>query len=228
MPAVRMIVDWPSTVEPSAQPGEEVDRRRRHRHDLAAHGEDPVHAAHALLEVAALERRHRGQQQVADGMAAQAAGPRHRRTVLAAAPTGKRYWSSSLMSGSASARAAMQLRMSPTGGMPSSSRRTPGRATVVGDGDHRGQVAGVLLEAAQQRRQPGPAADGHDPRAAGQEALLVDDLDERRAPRRRPSGAGGSRRGRRPSQPATTSTAPTDADDEPAQGDGRNWSVPGR
>ena len=38
---------------------------------------------------------------------------------------GNRYPSSSLMSGSASASAAMQLRMSPTGGMPSSSRSAP-------------------------------------------------------------------------------------------------------
>ena len=36
----------------------------------------------------------------------------------------------------------------------------------------------MLLEAAQQRGQAGPAADRHDPRAAGQESLLVDDLDE--------------------------------------------------
>ena len=38
---------------------------------------------------------------------------------------GKRYWRTSFMSGSASASAAMQLRMSPTGGMPSYSRSTP-------------------------------------------------------------------------------------------------------
>ena len=37
----------------------------------------------------------------------------------------------------------------------------------------------MLLEAAQQGRQAGSAAERDDPRAAGQEALLVDDLDER-------------------------------------------------
>ena len=56
-----------------------------------------------------------------------------------------------------------------------------GRAAVVGNGDDRREVARVLLEPAQQRRQPGPAADRHDPGPAGQEALLVDDLDQRLA-----------------------------------------------
>ena len=73
----------------------------------------------------------------------------------------------------------MQLRMSPTGGMPSSFAQDAGRAAVVGDGHDRGQVAGVLLEAAQQGRQAGPATDRDDPRAAGEEALLVDELDQR-------------------------------------------------
>ena len=63
-----------------------------------------------------------------------------------------------------------------------------GRAPVVGHRDDRGQVARVLLEAAQQRRQAGPATDRHDPRPAGEEALLVDDLDERLV-RVAPSGA---------------------------------------
>ena len=53
------------------------------------------------------------------------------------------------------------------------------RATVVGHGHDRRQVAGVFLEAAQERRQAGPAADRDDPRATGQESLLVDHLDER-------------------------------------------------
>ena len=53
------------------------------------------------------------------------------------------------------------------------------RAAVVGDRDDGRQVAGVLLEAAQQRGKPRPAADGHDPRAAREEPLLVDELDER-------------------------------------------------
>ena len=83
------------------------------------------------------------------------------------------------MSGSASARATMQLRMSPTGRDPELLAQDAGRAAVVGDRDDRGQVAGVLLEAAQQRGQAGAAADRHDPRAARQEPLLVDQLDER-------------------------------------------------
>ena len=73
----------------------------------------------------------------------------------------------------------MQFRMSPTGGRPSWVRSLPGRAPVVGDRDDRGEVARVLLEPAQQRRQPGPAAERHDAWAAGEEPLLVDDLDER-------------------------------------------------
>ncbi len=98
-----------------------------------------------------------------------------------AAPSvsGNRYCRTSLMSGSASARATMQLRMSPTGGMPSSVAQHARRPTIVGDGHDRGQVAGVLLEPAQQRRQAGPAADRHDPRPAGEEPLLVDELDQR-------------------------------------------------
>ena len=40
----------------------------------------------------------------------------------------------------------------------------------------------MLLEPAQQRRQPGPTADRDHPGPAGQEALLVDDLDQRLAP----------------------------------------------
>ena len=41
------------------------------------------------------------------------------------ASPGKRYWSSSLISGSASASATRQLRMSPTAGTPSWSRSLP-------------------------------------------------------------------------------------------------------
>ena len=73
MPAVRMIRDWPSTIVPSVQRAWSVERRRRHRDDLAAHGEDPVEPADALLEVAALDGRHGRQQQVAEGMAAESA-----------------------------------------------------------------------------------------------------------------------------------------------------------
>ena len=73
----------------------------------------------------------------------------------------------------------MQLRMSPTGGMPSSVAQDPGRPAVVGHGHDRREVAGVLLETAQQDRQARPATDRDDARAAGEEALLVDELDQR-------------------------------------------------
>ena len=175
---------------PVAASGVERERRAGHRHDLAAHGEDAVDPPDALLEVAALDRGHRREQQVADGVAGETRSLAGRRVVASA--TGKRYWSSSFISGSASARAAMQLRMSPTGGIPSSVAQDAGRAAVVGDGDDRGQVARVFLEPAQQGRQPGPAADRHDPRAAGEEPLLVDDLDERLVGvRRRAAGRSG-------------------------------------
>ena len=55
------------------------------------------------------------------------------------------------------------------------------RAAVVGDRHDRRDVAGHLLEAAQQRRQAGAAADGHDARPARERALLVHELDERLA-----------------------------------------------
>ena len=54
-----------------------------------------------------------------------------------------------------------------------------GRAAVVGHGHDRGEVARVLLEAAQERREAGPAADRDDPRPAREEALLVEDVGER-------------------------------------------------
>ena len=83
------------------------------------------------------------------------------------------------MSGSASASAAMQLRMSPTGGMPSCSRSTPDEPPSSATVTIAVRLLRVLLEAAQQRRQAGPPADRDDPRAARQEPLLVDELDQR-------------------------------------------------
>ena len=176
-PAVRMIATGRRRSIPSASPGMEGDRRRRDRHDLAADREDPVHPPDAVLEVAALDARS----------SRRSAGCRPRarpaRRLGLDRPLGrlpgKRYRRSSLISGSASARAAMQLRMSPTGGIPSSCPQDARGPAVVGDRDDRGEIARVLLEPAQERRQPGPAADRHDPRAARQEPLLVDDLDER-------------------------------------------------
>ena len=93
-------------------------------------------------------------------------------------PSEKRYSNSRDISGSASASAAMFLRMSPGGSTPSSRWSAPGAAAVVGDRDDGGDVAGVLLEAAQQRREAGAAADGDDLRAAAQVAVVVDDVDD--------------------------------------------------
>ena len=58
-------------------------------------------------------------------------------------PWGKRYWMSCVMSGSASARAAMQLRMSPGGTMPELAAQAAGAAAVVGHGDDGGDVRAV-------------------------------------------------------------------------------------
>ena len=91
------------------------------------------------------------------------------------------------------------------------------RAAVVGDGDDRGEVARVLLEPAQEGREAGPAADRDDPRPAGEEALLVDQLDERLV---RPRRSGTARSGRATDAvPRRTATraSPTAADDQPAQ-----------
>ena len=52
------------------------------------------------------------------------------------------------------------------------------RSAVVGHGHDRRDVARVFLEAAQQRRKTGPAAERHDPWAAGAEPLAIDDVDE--------------------------------------------------
>ena len=101
----------------------ERQQTARCRDDLATHRQHAVQLAHGLLEVAALDGGQRREQQVADRMAARPPALADRRRV--GVSTGNRYWSSSLISGSASASAAMQLRMSPTGGMPSSVRNTP-------------------------------------------------------------------------------------------------------
>jgi len=53
-----------------------------------------------------------------------------------------------------------------------------GRTAVVGDRYDGGQVARVLLEPAQQRREPGSAADRDDPWTLGQEPLLIDEFHE--------------------------------------------------
>ena len=52
------------------------------------------------------------------------------------------------------------------------------RSAVVGDGDDRREVGRVLLQAAQQVRQTGAAAEGDDARASVTRAVLVDEVHE--------------------------------------------------
>ena len=205
-----MIRDCPSTTDPSPSLACSVSGVPETGQHAAANGEDPVHRPDAVLEVAALDRPSPPRSAGCRGRARRDRSCRRR---LAA---GNRYWRTSLINGSASASAAMQLRMSPTGGIPSPVAQDAGRATVVGHGDDRRQVAGVLLEAAEQRRQAGSAADRDDPRTPGEEALLVDQLHQRLVAAVA-SGAGPSARGScgtRRTRPAPT---PTTADDQPAQ-----------
>ena len=202
--AVRMIRDWPSTTEPSrsrrggSAASPRPARPGRGRRGSGSSRRTPSSKSPPSIAVIAASSRL---------PTAWPARPGRRRRRRRPSAAGKRYWRSSLISGSASARAAMQLRMSPTGGIPSSVAQHAGRAAVVGDGHDRGQVAGVLLEAAQQRRQAGPAADRHDPRAAGEEPLLVDDLDERLVRVRRAERVGQRRGSTRYAPNATSADA---------------------
>ena len=83
------------------------------------------------------------------------------------------------MSGSASARAAMQFRMSPGGHDPQLLAEAAAAPSVVGHGHDRGDVGRVRLQAAEQGGQAGAAAEGHDPRAPGQVSLGVEHLHHR-------------------------------------------------
>src|SRR5206468_6446652 len=53
------------------------------------------------------------------------------------------------------------------------------RSAVVSAGHVRGDVNRLVLQPAQERGEPGPAADRDEPRPTREEPLLVDDLDER-------------------------------------------------
>jgi hypothetical protein len=135
------------------------ERRGRHRHDLAAHRKDPVDPPDAFLEVTVLDRRHRRDQQVADGV------PRESRAIGARAVVGEAVLEDLVhhrlrVGQRRDAVADVAHRRDPELG-PQHARRP----AIVGDRDHGGQVARVLLQPAQQRRQPGPPADRHDPRA---------------------------------------------------------------
>jgi len=130
----------------------ERDRRPRRRHDLASNRQDPVHLSDALFEVVALNRRHRRQQQVADGVAAEAALALAREAVLeefAHQRLGVRQRDDAVAN--VSYRRDSQLLAKPAR-----------RAAIVRDRNHGRDVAGVLLDPAQQRGQARSAADDRD------------------------------------------------------------------
>ena len=65
---------------------------------------------------------------------------------------------------------------------PQVAPQAPGGAPVVAHRDHRGEVAGVRLEPPQQGGQPGPAPDGHHPRAPREHPLGPQGLPQPGAP----------------------------------------------
>ena len=181
--------DLGAVVEPRA----ERDHGARRRHDPAAHREHAVHLAHRLLEVALLElapapraagcrrRGRRGPPAASPGLARP--GPAGRRRT-GRGVDGRRGAGEAVLEQPAHQRLGVGQRHDAVADV--ADRRDPelgpehaGRAAVVGDGDHGREVGRVLLEPAQQRREAGPAADRDDARAAGEEPLLVDDLDHR-------------------------------------------------
>ena len=166
-----MICDWPSSDRAVVQLGVEGHRLGRDRHDLPRTASTRFDCAHRLLEVAPSTSVS-----AAISRLPKAWPPKC--VVVVRCPPGSGTGAGCVMAGSASASAAMQLRMSPIGGMPSSVAQLARRAAVVGHGHDRGDVAGHLLEAAQQHGQPGAAADRHDARAARAQPALVEQLDQ--------------------------------------------------
>ena len=157
---------------PVGQPGVKCQGRRRHGHDLATDRQDPVDPPDAVLEVAALDGGHRSDQQIAEGVTGQALG-------VAPLARGKAVLEDV---------AHQRLRIGECGDAvadiadwwdPQPCPEDTRRPAIVGDRHDRGEIARVLLEPPQQRRQPGPAADRDDPWPASQEPLLVDDLHQR-------------------------------------------------
>ena len=145
----------------------QVDRLAGHGNDAAAHGEDTVRLANALLEVAC-HAGQRGNQQVAEGVA----GKVRVGTV--------RGWKSVL-------EQAVHRRLGISQGGDAvayvAHRRhahlvaqLARRSAVVSHGDDGGDVARLLLESAQQDRQPSTAADGDDAWAARPQPTLVEQL----------------------------------------------------
>ena len=147
------------------RPCADRQRRQRRREDLTAHGEHSARLPHSLLEVAG-NVGHRDDEEVAEAMALETIAVseaileelRHQRfgvreggDVLANVA----WWQYSELA-----------------------LKSPGAAAVIGYRDDRCDVAGVLLEATQQRREAGAAADGDDLRPAPQIAVIVDDVDD--------------------------------------------------
>jgi hypothetical protein len=146
----------------------EGDRRSGRGHHLTADRQNAVHLPHAFFEVVTLDRGHRRQQQVADRVPAQAGLAVAGESVLEQlAHQRLRIRQGHDAVADVAHRRNAQLLAQPAR-----------RSAVVGDRDHGRDIAGVLLDPAQQRGQAGSAADDDDLRAARQEALLVDDLDE--------------------------------------------------
>ena len=190
------------------QPGVEGQRRGRDRDDLATDGQDAVHQADPVLEVAVLDGCHRGDQQVPQGVAGQATG-------LASG-----WLRESVLEDLAHQWFGVGQRDDAVADV--ADRRDPElvpqharRAAVVGHGHDRGQVAGVLLEATQEDGQAGPTADRDDPRPAGEEAPLVEELDQRLVRIGRPERVGQDAEG--PVRPEGDERDADRGGDEPAQ-----------
>ena len=214
-----MICDWPSTTVPSAAARGASAASATTGSDLAAHRQDAVHPPDAssksppsIAVIAAISR-------LPDRVAAETAGRPGR-------PSSARE---AVLEQLAHQRLRVGERDDAVADV--ADRRDPqllaqdaGRAAVVGDGDDRGQVARVLLEPAQERREPGSATDRDDPRPAGEEPLLVDDLDQRLVASPVRNGSVSARTSRY-APTATSSDARPTPTMSPRSANGRNWSV---
>ncbi len=176
----------PGDLGPVVEAGMEGQRRGGRGHDPAAHREDAVHLAHRLLEVAVLELHQRGEEQVADRVPAEAGARLRvpRRDDVLAARRARPGTREPVLEQAAHERLGVRERDDAVADVAHGRdaqllAQHAGRAAVVRDGHDRGEVRGVLLEPAEERRQARPAAQRHDPRAAREEPLLVDDLDHR-------------------------------------------------
>ena len=140
------------------QLGMKGHRPAGNRHDAAADGQHAIRLAHRLLEVAR-DIGQRGDEQVAEGVAART------RARVVRTPSDRSPGSGTGAGGSWPARHRPAPRCScgcrPSAAGPSRAQLARGSA-VVGHRDDRRDVAGQLLQAAQQHGQAGAAADRHD------------------------------------------------------------------